>query len=56
MENMAGFFAYFYVMNDYGIKMATTIHLSILNGYVPKDTDVYNPNEMNYGNSNYNNP
>jgi len=53
---MAGFFAYFYVMNDYGIKMATTMHLSNFNGYVPNNNDVYNPNEINYGNSNYGNP
>lgn len=53
---MSGYFAYFYVMNDYGIKVPTTIRLSALNGYIPNNNDLYNPNEINYGNSNYNNP
>jgi hypothetical protein len=53
---MAGFFTYFYVMNDYGIKISTTLRLSSMAGFVPEDGDIYNPNEINYGNSNYNNP
>jgi len=52
---MAGFFAYFYVMNDYGINVSSTMQLSLISGYIPADGDVYNPNEINYGNSNYNN-
>ena len=52
---MAGFFTYFYVMNDYGIKISTTMQLSTMTGFIPEDYDVYNPNELNYGNSNFNN-
>jgi hypothetical protein len=45
---MAGFFTYFYVMNDYGIKISTTLRLSSMAGFVPADGDIYNPNEINY--------
>lgn len=46
---------YFCVMNDYGIKIGTTLFLSPLEGYYPAPTDVYNPDLPNLGNSNYGN-
>jgi len=44
---------YFVVMNDYGFKPHTLIFLNQEYGYYPQDTDVYSPNEPNYGNSNW---
>lgn len=44
---------YFIVMNDYGFKPHTLVMLNPQNGYYPLDTDVYNVNEPNFGNSNW---
>lgn len=49
-------FTYFMVLSDYGIKFSTTYLLSEQIGYYPNPTDVYNPYEPNYGNSNYGRP
>ncbi len=46
-------FTYFYVMNDYGFKLGTVLMLSMANGYVPDENDIYNPDLPNFGNSNY---
>jgi hypothetical protein len=43
------------MMNDYGFKFFNIIGMNLLNGYEPKNTDVYNPNLPNLGNSNYGN-
>jgi len=40
-------------LNDYGIRPGTVFGLDSEKGYYPKDTDVYNPNLPNNGNSNY---
>ena len=40
-------------MNDYGIKPVSMLFLSLEDGYWPKETDVYNPDLPNFGNSNY---
>jgi hypothetical protein len=55
MQALAGMIAYFIVMNDYGFKPGTLFFLNLTEGYYPKDDDVYNPNEPNFGNSNYGN-
>lgn len=47
---------YFVVMNDYGIPWWTTMFLANDVGYEPKPTDVYQPFEPNYGNTNYGDP
>ena len=39
-------------MNDYGIRPATLFFLNPEKGYYPKDSDVYNPNAPNNGNTN----
>ncbi len=44
---------YWWVLNDYGIPMGTTLFLNQANGYNPLPTDVYNPDNPNYGNSNW---
>lgn len=46
---------YFIVMNDYGIPFWTCQFLSNDVGYYPDPSDVYDPNEPNYGNTNYGN-
>lgn len=55
-EVFAAFFAYFMVLNDYGIRPGTTIGLGTEKGYYPAPGDIYNPNAVNMGNSNYGNP
>jgi sodium/potassium-transporting ATPase subunit alpha len=55
IEAMAGFFAYFTAMNDYGYKIDTLLYLNNRKGYFPNSDDIYDPNIPNYGNSNYGN-
>ena len=49
----AGFFTYFYMLHDYGIRPGTTFGMATELGYIPNPTDVYNPKALNFGNSNY---
>ena len=53
IQTFAGMFTYFYVLNDYGLKMSAVIFIIMEPGYYPKDEDVYDANEPNFGNSNY---
>jgi len=53
VQASAGFFTYFYILNDYGVRPATTFALALEDGYIPDPTDVYDPAQLNYGNSNY---
>ena len=46
-------FAYYYVMNDYGMPFGLLYLLNTQIGYYPLPTDVYSPFEPNFGNSNY---
>lgn len=52
VQASAGFFTYFFILNDYGMRPGTTFLLALEKGYVPKDTDVYNPHWVNHGNTN----
>jgi hypothetical protein len=42
-------------MNDYGLRPYTLFNLDPRMGYVPKPTDVYNPNMAHNGNTNFGN-
>merc|ERR1712166_282675 len=53
VQASAGFFTYFYILHDYGIRPSTTFYLALEDGYIPDAHDVYNPAALNYGNSNY---
>jgi len=53
VQASAGFFTYFYILHDYGIRPATTFYLALEPGYIPEPGDVYKPDALNYGNSNY---
>lgn len=44
---------YFLVMNDYGIKIFTTFFLNLREGYFPNASDMYDPDQPNFGNSNF---
>ena len=47
-------YTYFYVLNDFGIRPTTLFRLASFYSVLPKDTDVYNPNDpKGYGNSNW---
>jgi len=53
LQQFGGFFIYFFVMNDYGFRPGTLVRLNNELGYFPEPTDVYNPNLIGNGNSNY---
>ena len=53
LQSFAGMLTYFLVMNDFGIKIFTTFFLNQKEGYFPLPTDVYDPNQPNFGNSNF---
>lgn len=40
-------------MNDYGIRPISMLFLSLEKGYLPAESDVYNPDLPNFGNTNY---
>jgi|Transcript_21574 sodium/potassium-transporting ATPase subunit alpha len=48
----AGFFTYFYIMNDYGFKPGVLFGLAAEDGWKPKETDAYDPTAANLGNTN----
>jgi sodium/potassium-transporting ATPase subunit alpha len=51
VQASAGFFTYFYMLNDYGMAPSTPFFLALENGVKPKNTDVYNENAVNKGNT-----
>jgi sodium/potassium-transporting ATPase subunit alpha len=54
VQAAAGFYTYFVILNDYGIRPGTLFFLSLKKGIFPKDTDVYNPDVASpYGNTNW---
>jgi sodium/potassium-transporting ATPase subunit alpha len=53
LQACAGMLTYFWVMNDYGIKVLTTLFLNQRPGFFPNGTDVYDPNQPNFGNTNF---
>lgn len=55
IQASAGFYTYFVIMNDYGYTPISLFGLSSEEGYFPAEDDIYNPNAMNKGNSNYGN-
>lgn len=52
-ETLAGMLTYFYVFNDYGFPFTTAMFLNGNVGYIPNDSDIYDPAQPNYGNTNY---
>ena len=44
---------YFWCMNDWGFKFSTILYINRELGYYPLDSDVYDPNLPNFGNSNF---
>mmetsp|Transcript_21850 Transcript_21850/g.16209 ORF Transcript_21850/g.16209 Transcript_21850/m.16209 type:complete len:127 (+) Transcript_21850:671-1051(+) len=53
LELGGGMVTYYTVLNDFGIPFLTAFRLNQQVGYYPLATDVYNPYEPNYGNSNF---
>merc|ERR1712037_533692 len=49
----AGFFTYFYIMNDYGFKPGVLFGLAAEDGWIPANDDVYSSGVASRGNSNY---
>ena len=52
IQSAAGFFTYFVIMNDYGIRPGTLFGLGTAEGVKPAEDDVYDPSLPNRGNSN----
>jgi hypothetical protein len=44
---------FFWVLNDYGIPMGSLMFMNPLNGYLPAAEDVYDPDQPNFGNSQF---
>jgi len=55
VQASAGFFTYFYILNDYGLRPITCFKLALVEGYLPNPSDVYNPAQPNKGNTNFGN-
>ena len=53
LQTTAGMYCYWYVMNDYGIPVRTTLYILNKEGYMPHPDDRYNPEVEGRGNSNY---
>ena len=51
IQASAGFYTYFYILNDYGFKPATLFSLAKTYGWEPEFEDIYDPTAPNYGNS-----
>merc|ERR1711990_1118012 len=51
VQASAGFFTYFYMLNDYGFKPETLFGLIQVTGFYPAHEDVYNPAEPFKGNT-----
>jgi sodium/potassium-transporting ATPase subunit alpha len=56
VQALGGMYTYFHVMNDYGFKPHSLVSLILEWGYYPDGSDVYNPDEPNFGNTNFGNP
>ena len=56
MEVGGGMFTYFVVLNDYGLPFLSACFINQQIGYYPLGSDVYNPYEPNFGNTNYGKP
>merc|ERR1711990_1369725 len=52
IQQFGALFCYFYILNDYGIRPGTLFFLDPEVGYMPKSSDVYNPNLPYNGNTN----
>lgn len=52
LQAFAGTLTYFWVLNDYGFTPAQVIFLNQKTGFIPLSTDIYNPDQPNFGNSN----
>jgi sodium/potassium-transporting ATPase subunit alpha len=47
VQASAGFFTYFYILNDYGIRPGTTFALALEPGFIPRPQDRYDPYQSN---------
>merc|ERR1711881_112630 len=55
VQASAGFFTYFYMLNDYGVKPGILWYLALEKGYLPAVTDSYDPNAPETATSKYGN-
>ena len=51
VQAAAGFFTYFYIMNDYGFRPGALFGLTQIKSYRPLDSDVYDPSLKYKGNT-----
>jgi sodium/potassium-transporting ATPase subunit alpha len=53
VQSFVAFYTWLNVLSDYGIKPTTTLFLALEEGYFPKDSDIYDADQPNYGNTNF---
>ncbi len=53
LQSFAAFFTWCQILNDYGIRPTSALFLALEPGYYQEDSDVYDPNYPNFGNSNF---
>jgi Cation transporting ATPase, C-terminus len=53
VSSFVAFYTWIQVLNDYGIRPTTVLFLALEEGYYPDENDVYDPNQPNFGNSNF---
>lgn len=53
VQSFVAFLTWLQVLNDYGIKPTSTLFLALEDGYFPSEDDVYDPDQPNFGNSNF---
>jgi len=53
LQSFAAFYTWVYVLNDYGFRPSALPFIALEYGYYPEESDVYDANQPNFGNSNF---
>lgn len=53
VQSFVAFYTWIQVLNDYGIKPTSLLFIALEEGFYPENSDVYHPDQPNFGNSNF---
>jgi len=53
LQSFGAFYTWVYVLNDYGIRPTSLPFLGLEKGFYPDSDDIYDPDQPNFGNSNF---
>jgi sodium/potassium-transporting ATPase subunit alpha len=53
IKSFMAFYTWVHVLNDYGIKPTSLLFLALEEGYYQENSDVYHPDQPNFGNTNF---